>query len=53
MIGYRARGAEPWSEAVRREIEERAGAQAVDTYGLSEFVGPGVAAERIVDNRPK
>src|SRR5262249_20289907 len=38
-------GAEPWSEGVRREIEERMGLQALDIYGLSEVLGPGVAAE--------
>lgn len=38
-------GAEPWTEEMRREIEERAGIDALDTYGLSEVVGPGVAQE--------
>lgn len=38
-------GAEPWSEAMRREIEERLGLVAVDLYGLSEVMGPGVACE--------
>jgi phenylacetate-CoA ligase len=38
-------GAEPWSEAMRREIEERFGLRAVDLYGLSEILGPGVACE--------
>ena len=38
-------GAEPWSEAMRREIEERIGLKAVDVYGLSEIMGPGVAVE--------
>ena len=38
-------GAEPWSEAMRREIEERLGLKAVDVYGLSEIMGPGVAVE--------
>lgn len=38
-------GAEPWTEAMRREIEERCGIDAVDIYGLSEVVGPGVAQE--------
>ena len=38
-------GAEPWSEAMRREIEERLGLRAVDVYGLSEIMGPGVAVE--------
>jgi phenylacetate-CoA ligase len=38
-------GAEPWSDAVRRELEERFGIKAVDLYGLSEILGPGVACE--------
>ena len=38
-------GAEPWSEAMRREIEARLGLKAVDIYGLSEIMGPGVASE--------
>jgi len=38
-------GAEPWSAAMRREIEERIGLKAVDVYGLSEIMGPGVACE--------
>ena len=38
-------GAEPWTGAMRSEIEERAGIDAVDIYGLSEVMGPGVACE--------
>ncbi|MER6445034.1 phenylacetate--CoA ligase PaaK [Streptomyces venezuelae] len=38
-------GAEPWTEAMRREIEERLDIDAVDIYGLSEVIGPGVAQE--------
>ena len=38
-------GAEPWSEALRRELQERLGIKAVDIYGLSEIMGPGVACE--------
>ena len=38
-------GAEPWSAAMRREIESRLGLRAVDIYGLSEIMGPGVACE--------
>ncbi|HEX5495767.1 MAG TPA: phenylacetate--CoA ligase PaaK [Mycobacteriales bacterium] len=38
-------GAEPWTEDMRREIETRAGLHAVDIYGLSEVMGPGVASE--------
>ncbi|HLI12530.1 MAG TPA: phenylacetate--CoA ligase PaaK [Alphaproteobacteria bacterium] len=38
-------GAEPWTEAMRREIEARFDMDAVDIYGLSEVMGPGVANE--------
>jgi phenylacetate-CoA ligase len=38
-------GAEPWTEDLRAEVEERAGIDAVDIYGLSEVIGPGVANE--------
>jgi phenylacetate-CoA ligase len=40
-------GAEPWTNAMRAEIEQRAGIDAVDIYGLSEVIGPGVASECI------
>ncbi|MER5390522.1 AMP-binding protein, partial [Saccharopolyspora sp. NPDC002686] len=38
-------GAEPWTEQMRQEIEERLDLDAVDIYGLSEVMGPGVANE--------
>lgn len=38
-------GAEPWTNAMREEIERRLDIQAVDIYGLSEVIGPGVAME--------
>ncbi len=40
-------GAEPWTDAMRAEIERRMGIDAVDIYGLSEVIGPGVANECI------
>ncbi len=40
-------GAEPWTDAMRGEIESRMGIQAIDIYGLSEVIGPGVANECI------
>lgn len=40
-------GAEPWTEGMREAIEKRAGIDAVDIYGLSEVMGPGVANECI------
>jgi len=38
-------GAEPWTDEMRRSIEQRLSLQAVDLYGLSEVIGPGVAQE--------
>lgn len=40
-------GAEPWGEPMRKELERRCGLDAVDIYGLSEVIGPGVASECI------
>ena len=40
-------GAEPWTDAMRKEIESRCGMDAIDIYGLSEVIGPGVASECI------
>ncbi len=40
-------GAEPWTEEMRREIDARLAIKAVDIYGLSEIIGPGVACECI------
>lgn len=44
-LRYGLFGAEPWSEGMRRQIEAVLGLTAVDFYGLSEVIGPGVAAE--------
>jgi phenylacetate-CoA ligase len=38
-------GAEPWSDAMRHDLQDRLGLKAVDIYGLSEIMGPGVACE--------
>ncbi len=38
-------GAEPWTDEMRRSVEERSGIRAVDIYGLSEVMGPGVSQE--------
>ena len=40
-------GAEPWTEAMRKEIEKQLRLDAIDIYGLSEVIGPGVASECI------
>jgi len=42
-------GAEPWTEGMRNEIERRMGVQAVNIYGLSEVIGPGVGQEYVVN----
>ena len=44
-LRYGTFGAEPWSEGMRAQIEAALGLRAVDFYGLSEVIGPGVAAE--------
>src|SRR5216684_722912 len=44
-LRYGCFGAEPWSEAMRGELEAKFGIKAMDTYGLSEIIGPGVASE--------
>ena len=41
-------GAEPWTENMRREIEDKLQIKAIDIYGLSEVIGPGVASECLV-----
>jgi phenylacetate-CoA ligase len=43
-------GAEPWTENMRREIEEKLKIKAIDIYGLSEIIGPGVASECLEQN---
>jgi len=43
-------GAEPWSENMRKQIERAMGITAIDIYGLSEVMGPGVASECIHQN---
>jgi phenylacetate-CoA ligase len=40
-------GAEPWTEEMRREVERRSGIDAVDIYGLSEVMGPGISQEAV------
>src|SRR5215831_4060263 len=50
-LRYGVFGAEPWSEPMRRDLEARLGIKAIDIYGLSEILGPGVAAEcHVVQN---
>ena len=44
-LKYGIFGAEPWSEAMRKEIEEKLNIKALDIYGLTEITGPGVAME--------
>ncbi len=44
-LKYGLFGAEPWSEAMRQEIQEKLKITATDNYGLSEVMGPGVAGE--------
>jgi phenylacetate-CoA ligase len=44
-------GAEPWSENIRNEIEKKLDIKALDIYGLSEVMGPGVASECIEEKK--
>ncbi len=44
-LKYGIFGAEPWSEALRQELENKLNISAIDIYGLSEVIGPGVASE--------
>jgi len=44
-LRYGLFGAEPWSESMREELEEKLGVKATDNYGLSEVMGPGVSGE--------
>ncbi|HEV8437883.1 MAG TPA: phenylacetate--CoA ligase [Methylomirabilota bacterium] len=50
-LRYGIFGAEPWTEAMRTQLEELWGVPALDCYGLSEIIGPGVAGE-CVEGRP-
>ena len=43
-------GAEPWTENMRKEIEKKLDIKAIDIYGLSEIIGPGVASECLCQN---
>ena len=43
-------GAEPWSESMRQELESKFGIDAIDIYGLSEVLGPGVGSECLAKN---
>jgi phenylacetate-CoA ligase len=43
-------GGEPWSQGMRQELEQKLGIKAIDIYGLSEVMGPGVACECIEQN---
>ena len=51
-LRYGIFGAEPWTAAMRREIEDGFGLVATDIYGLSEVMGPGVAQEFAGDGHP-
>jgi phenylacetate-CoA ligase len=48
-LKYGVFGAEPWTEQMRAQIEKRTGIQALDIYGLSEVIGPGVSMESYED----
>jgi phenylacetate-CoA ligase len=47
---YAPLGAEPWTEEMRNEIERKMGMKAINSYGMSEIMGPGVAMECLMQN---
>lgn len=46
-LKYAILGAEPWTEAIRSEVEEKLNVKATNIYGLSEIIGPGVSQEDV------
>ncbi|MFC6592784.1 AMP-binding protein [Deinococcus lacus] len=50
-LKYAVLGAEPWSEKMRCEVEEKLGVKATNIYGLSEIIGPGVSNEDVSEQR--
>jgi phenylacetate-CoA ligase len=48
-LRYAILGAEPWTESVRTEVEEKLGILATNIYGLSEIIGPGVSQEDVLE----
>jgi phenylacetate-CoA ligase len=46
-LQYAILGAEPWSESIRAEVEDKLGVMATNIYGLSEIIGPGVSQEDV------
>ena len=50
-LKYAVLGAEPWSEAMRREVETGLGLKATNIYGLSEIIGPGISNEDVREQR--
>lgn len=50
-LKYAILGAEPWSEGMRREVQDKLGVVATNIYGLSEIIGPGVSNEDAFEQR--
>ncbi len=50
-LRYALLGAEPWSEAIRREVDGRLGVKSTNIYGLTEIIGPGVSQECLEERR--
>lgn len=48
-LQYAILGAEPWTEAIRKSVDEGLGVQATNIYGLSEIIGPGVSNEDVTE----
>ena len=50
-LEYAVLGAEPWTEAIRKQVDEGLGARSTNIYGLSEIIGPGVANECVEERQ--
>ncbi|GLV47176.1 phenylacetate-coenzyme A ligase [Thermus sp. LT1-2-5] len=50
-LEYAVLGAEPWTEAIRRQVDEGLGVRSTNIYGLSEIIGPGVANECVEERQ--
>lgn len=50
-LKYAVLGAKPWTEAIRKQVDEGLGVRSTNIYGLSEIIGPGVANECVEERR--
>ena len=50
-LEYAVLGAEPWTEAIRKQVDEWLGVKSTNIYGLSEIIGPGVSNECVEERQ--